>query len=651
MCGIVGVLKYGEESDIANRISSLYLGESLLELTEIRGKDATGVAALFDDGNFFGQKMGIKASEFINRFGGSENDFDGLFSVLKQYQSILRIFIGHCRKKTVGGASDNMNNHPIKVGNIIGLHNGTLKNDDIIFKNLGTKRDGTVDSEAIFHLLNYYTKMCKEPFTLDIVEEVTKRLDGTFSILAFNANNPNQLVSARHDRPAEYCLIRPLKTVVIASEKKYIETVLWNYNRLAHNFTMPGFVKLTDKDVEYAELKDETIALFDLTREVNMDTKIESLYDTRPVPKPAVRIWKAAEKTNTYYNGYPTKTHGNAYNSNTEKSDKSDDTTEGALKDQTSKHTTQTSETTTAKQTTTETSTTDNGKSEKVGRVWNENLDKYVLAFGKRGDESHVILDTEKKIALAIAKAIEETEADIVDSPDTVEFEDVSDTLEIEDDPDDEFSKSPVSVEQFSIDDTVAIKTVEIEPAKEADAADSENSGASVILLDDIRDAAATGKVDSKDLTDAMKAGVDSLSTLEKFESEEEVATLCNTDAGSLKYIPLQFLANRVLRHGYMAIFLKGWEAKKAAIEKEEKMSKSQKHIRVLKGITLLLDNILSEEVNEDKSADWFKLWKESQVLGEISPNSIREIYNTGDLRENKTVRMMLSTLINNIKE
>ncbi len=83
MCGILGVARFGELGDKNLRESALFMAASLLEITESRGKDATGITALFDDGKFFGQKMGISSSEFVARFGGEYKDFDGLLSVLR----------------------------------------------------------------------------------------------------------------------------------------------------------------------------------------------------------------------------------------------------------------------------------------------------------------------------------------------------------------------------------------------------------------------------------------------------------------------------------------------------------------------------------------------------------------------------------------
>lgn len=63
----------------------------------------------------------------------------------------------HTRFWTKGSPKNNANNHPIPVGNIIGVHNGGVYNDDELFTDMGLldRRVAQVDSEAIFATLAY----------------------------------------------------------------------------------------------------------------------------------------------------------------------------------------------------------------------------------------------------------------------------------------------------------------------------------------------------------------------------------------------------------------------------------------------------------------------------------------------------------------
>ena len=61
----------------------------------------------------------------------------------------------HVRDYTKGHPSLNANNHPVRHGSVVGIHNGIIKNDEEIFARYAFERaeeDMTVDSEAIFAL-------------------------------------------------------------------------------------------------------------------------------------------------------------------------------------------------------------------------------------------------------------------------------------------------------------------------------------------------------------------------------------------------------------------------------------------------------------------------------------------------------------------
>jgi glucosamine 6-phosphate synthetase-like amidotransferase/phosphosugar isomerase protein len=64
----------------------------------------------------------------------------------------------HVRDYTKGHPSLIANNHPIRHGAVVGIHNGIIANDDDIFSRYDIERaepEMTVDSEAIFALVEY----------------------------------------------------------------------------------------------------------------------------------------------------------------------------------------------------------------------------------------------------------------------------------------------------------------------------------------------------------------------------------------------------------------------------------------------------------------------------------------------------------------
>jgi glucosamine 6-phosphate synthetase-like amidotransferase/phosphosugar isomerase protein len=61
----------------------------------------------------------------------------------------------HVRDYTKGHPSLNANNHPVRHGSVVGIHNGIIRNDEEIFSKYDFERgdaEMTVDSEAIFAL-------------------------------------------------------------------------------------------------------------------------------------------------------------------------------------------------------------------------------------------------------------------------------------------------------------------------------------------------------------------------------------------------------------------------------------------------------------------------------------------------------------------
>lgn len=307
MCGILGMLAFGEMADKkAEKIrqeSMIFLSSELLQLTQPRGRDATGIATLFANLDYMGLKMGIPSADFISRFGGTEKDFDGYLNIWRKKSSPARMVLGHCRKSSVGNSEDNVNNHPIKVGDIVGVHNGTLTNHDRIFELLKSKRDGTVDSEAIFRLLHFFTNNGEEPFSPKIIQEVCKRLHGSYSCLSFSGNNPYQMIGFRDARPMELLLIKPLKLMLIASDKDFLKHVVFKYNKMTHLYQTSNtkFPPLKKTDVELKSLADDTLYIFDIRKEVEDKTVVEDLYISEKVPR-IDKIWDSKSGTSTSYN-------------------------------------------------------------------------------------------------------------------------------------------------------------------------------------------------------------------------------------------------------------------------------------------------------------------------------------------------------------
>jgi len=109
-----------------------------------RGQDATGIA--FHDAA--GQVEVAKDSRPLG---------DLIDEIAVPVQA--RAAIMHVREFTKGVPGINDNNHPIRYGRVVGVHNGHLDNDDELFEHYGKSRSTsliTVDSEAIMMLADHH---------------------------------------------------------------------------------------------------------------------------------------------------------------------------------------------------------------------------------------------------------------------------------------------------------------------------------------------------------------------------------------------------------------------------------------------------------------------------------------------------------------
>ena len=138
MCGIAGY-SLSPESSVKRTLAAQALLAGIAE----RGADAVGYA-----------HRGLSASVAVHkrRSGASE-----LLGELHVPASTTRVLV-HVRDYTKGHPTIEANNHPIRHGSVVGIHNGIIVNDEEIFAHYGFGRahpDMTVDSEAIFALAEH----------------------------------------------------------------------------------------------------------------------------------------------------------------------------------------------------------------------------------------------------------------------------------------------------------------------------------------------------------------------------------------------------------------------------------------------------------------------------------------------------------------
>lgn len=138
MCGIAGYTFSAE-----SRVDRTLAAQALLAGIAERGADAVGYA--WRDG---GARVNVH-----KRRGGAA----GLLDEVAVPQAATQALV-HVRDYTKGHPTIEANNHPIRHGTVVGIHNGIIVNDEEILARHGFPRaepDMTVDSEAIFALAEW----------------------------------------------------------------------------------------------------------------------------------------------------------------------------------------------------------------------------------------------------------------------------------------------------------------------------------------------------------------------------------------------------------------------------------------------------------------------------------------------------------------
>jgi glutamine phosphoribosylpyrophosphate amidotransferase len=175
MCGIAG-FSFTQQCTIDAAQATRVLLASVAE----RGADAAG--CVYED----------PSGLVVNKQPGGAS----LFLEVVQVPSTVRQLVLHVRDFTKGRPSLMANNHPIRHGSVVGVHNGKIANDDAVFTDLGRERfepGMTVDSEAIFAALDHADG--DEALALE-------RLTGSLATCWFDERRPGRIFLARgYGRP------------------------------------------------------------------------------------------------------------------------------------------------------------------------------------------------------------------------------------------------------------------------------------------------------------------------------------------------------------------------------------------------------------------------------------------------------------------
>jgi hypothetical protein len=284
----------------------LWFNTELLYHTIERGRDATGITVSLTEGegeekenSFLCLKQPADATDFFENDGTEYkyNTQEDNAAPVTVHHSILsnenkfNFIIGHTRKKTQGSEYNVNNNHPIIVGNIIGIQNGGVENDDRIFKlHEDMERQGEVDSEAIMQLLALHSN--DGALDWESINYVTKRMEGPRAVMAYNSKHPEKIIFFRDsNRPIELYYLKELGAVLICSKIGYMNEIKKTYQRL--RITHPEFPKMTYETVNILA-KDGGV--IDIQKEYDSSTSLRNFLEVKKYDDNTIDAYSLSKK-------------------------------------------------------------------------------------------------------------------------------------------------------------------------------------------------------------------------------------------------------------------------------------------------------------------------------------------------------------------
>ena len=216
MCGIWGIANLNCRID--NKVL-IKIIKKLMVLSEIRGKEASGVSILKGD------KLSVLRKAKASHELLKDKDFKTLIQDrILAGSSEDTLIIGHSRLVTNGSQYRPENNQPVTKKNIALVHNGIIVNCDELWTNVeGMEKNFEVDSEIILELFYKYVSEGKSPDMA--MKETFERIQGMASVLSISQEK-DCLVAATNNGSLYYCGSEDGNLIVFASEALILKKLL-----------------------------------------------------------------------------------------------------------------------------------------------------------------------------------------------------------------------------------------------------------------------------------------------------------------------------------------------------------------------------------------------------------------------------------------
>jgi Glutamine amidotransferase domain len=215
--------------------------------SQLRGLDASGVFQVKSNTTKYQTwdckrllKGGITFSELLFEMKRQKN-------ATVMNSTMIDVFIGHVRSATRGSLSDE-NAHPFEFSDIVGAHNGTLKDLKYFDKSSGNK----TDSELMFADIN---ERGLEPVLMDLDR------DSAYALTIYDKVNQEVVFTRNHLRPLAMSFNKQRSVAYWASERDMLEYILdrsgEEYKTLSF---LPHFiVRIKPSEISVAKTNDDVM--------------------------------------------------------------------------------------------------------------------------------------------------------------------------------------------------------------------------------------------------------------------------------------------------------------------------------------------------------------------------------------------------------
>ena len=263
MCGIFGVIAGSDSTLSPDLIEETMV--RLYRLSESRGKESAGLAALVDDAIRV-LKQPIPASRFIRtsvyrrvvdevvRNGNGRAPGNGRARLGHPVA-----LMGHSRLVTNGAQEDNRNNQPVVAGDMVGIHNGIIVNDADLWRRFpDMQRHFEVDTEVLLCLIRRFQR--EGANLIDAARRAFAAIEGCAAISVFFSDYDHVLL-ATNNGSLYTCRSKTANACLYASEA-YILKKLLRAPELREQFGDQEIVALEAGDGRLIDLRTGAIEQF-----------------------------------------------------------------------------------------------------------------------------------------------------------------------------------------------------------------------------------------------------------------------------------------------------------------------------------------------------------------------------------------------------